>query len=92
MLDLLNKIVPLALAIVPLVERLIGDSPGEEKRALAIELIVPGLRAAELAVGRDLVDEEAVATAAGQVVDGTVAILNEAGVLGQTITTAGEPE
>ena len=87
---LLTQLIPIVMQIVPLVERLIGDSTGEEKRELAISMIVPGLRAAELAAGRELVDEDVVAEAAGKVTDGVVTILNEAGVLGQVVTTATE--
>lgn len=91
-MSLITKLIPIAMRIVPLVEQLIGDSSGEEKRELAITLIVPGIQAAELAAGRDLVDEDVVAEAAGKVTDGVVTILNEAGVLGQVVTTAVDPD
>jgi hypothetical protein len=88
--NLLTRLIPIALQVAPLIENLIGSSSGEEKREAAIEMIVPGIRAAEAAAGRDLVDEELLADAAGKAVDSAVTILNEVGVLGKESVGAGD--
>jgi len=71
----------LVLQIVPVVEGVFGKGRGKEKRDAAIKLIVPGVRVAEAATGKELVDEDKLAETVGNVVDGVVSILNKEGEL-----------
>lgn len=75
------KILPLALQVIPFIERLIGSGKGDEKRSAAIMLIVPVIQAIEAASGKEIVDEEAVADAVGKLVDALVAVMNLFGIL-----------
>lgn len=78
--DVLTKVIPIALQIVPLVERLFGGAAGSEKKDIAVALIKPAVQAVETATGKELLDEDALAAAAGNAVDGVVGILNVTGV------------
>lgn len=78
--EVLVRVIPIALEIVPLVERLFRQTSGEEKRQIAVELIKPAVRAVETAANRELVDEDALQESAGKAVDGVVGILNTTGV------------
>lgn len=78
--EVIVKVLPIALQVVPLIERMFGDKPGSEKREAAIDLIKPTVRAIESATGKELVDEEELANAAGCAVDGVVGVLNSTGV------------
>ena len=78
--EIIVKIIPVVLQVVPLVERLFKDSTGAEKKEIAIELIKPAVRAAEAATGKELVDEDELSRAADKAVDGVVGILNTTGV------------
>lgn len=80
-IGIIAKILPLALQVIPFIERLIGKGEGDKKRAAAIKLIVPVIQAIESASGKELVDEEALAEAAGNLVDGIVAVMNLFGIL-----------
>ena len=79
-LDLVKVVWPIALEIVPMIEKLFGNSTGEEKRSVAVALIVPAVRAVEAAAGKDLVDEVALAESVGHVIDAVVSVLNLTGV------------
>ena len=78
--EIIVKVLPVALQIVPLVEKLFRNSSGPEKKDIAIELIKPAVRAVENATGKELVDENALSEAADKTVDGVVEILNTTGV------------
>ncbi len=82
-LDILIKVLPIALQIVPLVEKLFTSLSGAEKKDIAISLINPAVQAAEAAAGKEIVDEVALTSAADTTVDGVVDILNITGVFGK---------
>jgi hypothetical protein len=68
-------------AVVRLVEKLIGGGKGDEKKALAVEILKVLIPVVEKASGRDLVDDKDFAEAVGDLIDGVVGALNAIGAL-----------
>lgn len=75
-IGIITKILPLALQVIPFVERLFGQGGGDKKKAAALSLIIPVIQAIESASGKEIVDEEALADAADKLVEGVVAVMN----------------
>lgn len=73
-------VLPTALEIIKLVEKIFGDDAGEEKRAIVVQVVRAAIVAAEDIKGSDIVDEGAFSEGIGSVVDGLVKILNATGV------------
>lgn len=81
----LPQILPVVVNIVQLVEQLVGNGNGEKKKTLAQKLVLNTIRGIEGFKG-EVADEEALAEAAGQIIDGVVGVLNAFGALnGRTL-------
>ena len=75
-LQLILKIVPIAMQLIPVVEKLFKSEPGQSKKAIAVSLIIPAVQAAETIAGRDLIDEVALKEAVEAIIDSIVAGYN----------------
>lgn len=85
MLGILVKLLPTVLPLIPsvvrLVEKLIGGGKGDEKKALAVEILKVLIPVVEKVSGKDLVDDKDFAEAVGDLIDGVVGALNAVGAL-----------
>lgn len=74
-------IMPAVVSVVQTVEGLFGGGKGDKKKDVVLQILLDLIGAYEGLKDEDIVDEEALVTALGKIVDGVVDALNEAGVL-----------